>query len=142
MPERHLRRGVRQAPSQEEAETHRQRKDFQVTRLRHHGGVLCRLVPCLGGLVPWRTHKDAATDGRFYIILKPDERLNEAGLLTVRFSIRCEGDWSYTHIDHGTKELQFSIDESDILLVFRYKPDWTPDRWIEHKGEPKHVSTM
>ena len=85
---------------------------------------------------------DAATDGRFYIILKPDERLNEAGLLTVRFSIRCEGDWSYTHIDHGTKELQFSIDESDILLVFRYKPDWTPDRWIEHKGEPKHVSTM
>ena len=83
-----------------------------------------------------------ATDGRFYIILKPDERLNEAGLLTVRFSIRCEGDWSYTHIDHGTKELQFSIHESDILLVFRYKPAWTPDRWAEHKGEPKHVPTM
>jgi hypothetical protein len=92
----------------------------------------------LGDLV---TPSDA-TEGSFYIILKPDERLNEAGLLTIRFSLRCEGSWSYTHIDHGTKELQFSIDDSDILLAFRYKSAWTPDRWIEHKGEPKRVPTM
>ena len=83
-----------------------------------------------------------ATDGCFYIILKPDEHLNEAGVLNSRFSIRREGDWTYTHIDHGTKELQVSIDESNILLVFPYKSPWTPDRWIEHKGDTTRVPTM
>ena len=83
-----------------------------------------------------------ATEGCFYIILKPDEHLNEVGLLSSRFGIRHGGSWSYTHIYSGTKERQVPIDESDVLMVFHYKPAWTPEHWIEHKGEPKHVPAM
>ena len=65
----------------------------------------------------------------YYAVLRPDDHLNEVGMLSVLMVERVGDTWIYGAVIDG-KVMEKPIETGKLMLLFPYKPEWPRDKWI------------
>ena len=72
---------------------------------------------------------DSAENTAYFAIIRPDDHLNEVGLLSIMMVERSGDTWYHAPAING-KLVVTQFESDKIMLLFPYKRQWPQDKWI------------